>query len=128
MQKAIAFFERNVQWFALGLGGVFLLWTVYAYVAQPKASVELKDKKGQKFGPGEVESQILAGPADRINNDIRNGKIPVIDRDPVVATFTSKLNKAEKAPRVAVAIWPTPNTGQFVPTDVGPGTVTTGAV
>ena len=38
MQKPANFFEQNVQWFALGIGGLFLAWMLYAYVlAAPNA-------------------------------------------------------------------------------------------
>jgi len=44
MQKTLAFLERNVQWFALGLGGIFLLWVAYQYVFIPPASAKIGNR------------------------------------------------------------------------------------
>jgi hypothetical protein len=51
MQKTLALLEKNVEWIALALGGLFVLWSAYAYVYIPPATVQVAN---QVLGPGEV--------------------------------------------------------------------------
>lgn len=59
MEKQKNFFEQNVQWIALGLGGVFLLLMVFFYVLQRPVAVTIN---GAELGPGEVEPETIKGP------------------------------------------------------------------
>lgn len=63
MQKTLDILERNVQWIALGLGGIFLLWAVYAYVVTPPAAVDLNHAK---VGAGEMSIRTEEGPAKSV--------------------------------------------------------------
>ena len=39
MRKVLDFLEKNVQWLAIALGGVYLLWMVWSYVINPVVKV-----------------------------------------------------------------------------------------
>src|SRR6218665_403554 len=53
MQKIVDILEQHVQWIAIGLGALFVLFMTWTYVLNPVAGVE----SGQeKLGPGEVDA------------------------------------------------------------------------
>ena len=102
MQKAIEFLERNVQWFALGLGGLFLLWVVYAFVLTPPVAVSLKDQpKERKFAPGEVEDQTVNRPGLPVCESISNAAS--VECGSIAAWVTSLAMKRASATRSASA-------------------------
>lgn len=79
MQKTLDILERNVQWIALGLGGIFLLWAVYGYVVTPPAAVDINRAK---VGPGEVSFRTEEGPAKSVQtamNDSTGIQIPQLN-------------------------------------------------
>lgn len=41
MDKVLEFLEKNIEWLALGLGGLFLLWVLWAYVLTPPVQVQI---------------------------------------------------------------------------------------
>src|SRR5262245_49438726 len=52
MQKVTEWLEKNVQWLAIGLGALFMLFMTWSYVLSPVASVQI----GQdELGPGQVD-------------------------------------------------------------------------
>ena len=38
MPKIVQFLEKNVEWFALGLGALFLGWAAWTYLINPPVS------------------------------------------------------------------------------------------
>src|SRR4030095_16462349 len=61
MPKALAILEKNVEWIALGIGGAFLLWVVWAYVLTPPKTVKIAN---EEFAPGAVDDAIQRQVAD----------------------------------------------------------------
>ena len=57
MQKVVKFLEAYVQWIALSLGILWVLWMGYSYWA---SSPVVADINGQKVAPGEVEEVAVA--------------------------------------------------------------------
>lgn len=55
MKKLTDFLEQYVEWVALAVGGLFLLFMVFSYVLSDPVSVELS---GRTFAPGEVDREI----------------------------------------------------------------------
>lgn len=56
MQKFTQFLEKNAEWLALGFGGLFLLYMVYAYVFSSPVGVQMG---GQTLSLGEIDRYIL---------------------------------------------------------------------
>ncbi len=67
MQKFLALLEKNVQWFALGLGTILLLWTLYTYVLQPPVFVV---QRGQTLTAAEIDPATVKGPVMDLRHDI----------------------------------------------------------
>jgi hypothetical protein len=88
MQKQVNFFEQNVQWFALGLGGLFLLFMVFTYVlGQPvKATAG-----GKELGPGEVDPATLNGPVKQLKQEIARTDMPEIPQKDYVQSFVATI-------------------------------------
>lgn len=96
MQKTLDILEKNVQWFALGLGAIFLLWVVGAYVVKPPASVSIDRKP---LTAGEVAEYTAQGPVRDISSQIESQKtppnIPVAD---VVSSYKSTMQVPKSPP------------------------------
>lgn len=92
MQKQANFFEQNVQWIALGLGGLFLLYMVYAYVLTQPVTVSVNNKE---LGPGEVDRETLTGPIEGLKRDIRNPSIPDIPQEDYVTKFAAAIQGSQ---------------------------------
>ena len=58
MDQVKDFLEKHVQWIAVGLGGVVLLWALWAFVIQQSVGVELN---GRFTGPADVDDEVLRG-------------------------------------------------------------------
>src|SRR5919112_6763105 len=88
MQKQVNFFEQHVQWFALGLGGLFLLFMVFTYVlGQPvKATVASKE-----LGPGEVDPATVNGPVKQLKQEIARTDMPEIPQKDYVESFVATI-------------------------------------
>src|SRR5438094_7265957 len=52
MEKVTKFIEQNVQWVAIALGAVFILFMAYTYVLTPPARVNIAN---QELTAGEVD-------------------------------------------------------------------------
>src|SRR5688572_25935569 len=88
MQKQVNFFEQHVQWFALGLGGLFLALMVFKYVLSPPVKV---DVAGQTLGPGEVDPLTLNGPVTTLKREIDRREIPAIPQRDYVQAFVAAI-------------------------------------
>jgi hypothetical protein len=85
MQKVVKFLEAYVQWLALGLGALWLLWVGYAYWATKPVAVEINQVN---YGPSEIDDYVAqsGGPIDTLSHSIKGeGKTP-----PELAKFQQK--------------------------------------
>lgn len=70
MQKVVKFLEAYVQWVALGLGILWVLWMGYSYWA---SNPVVADINNEKVAPGEIEDTLLAStPIDGLDKAYRN--------------------------------------------------------
>ena len=63
MQKLTAFLEKNVEWVALGLGGLWLLYVGYAYFMSNPIGVRIEGTKLVPAGEAEPHPLIVNDPA-----------------------------------------------------------------
>ena len=96
MQKQVNFFEQNVQWFALGLGGLFLVWMLYAYVLSTPVAVDVGAHKS--VPPGEVDKLTLDGPVADLKRDIVRGEVPEIPQKDYVQNFLAAIHGSKDQP------------------------------
>jgi len=82
MKKVLDFLEKNVQWVAMGLGGLYLLWMVWAYVIN--SPVKVTGVAPGPLSPGDVDQYI----ADHVGNDLR----VAMDGNPNVTFSTPKFS------------------------------------
>lgn len=97
MQKTLDFLEQNVQWFALGLGGIFLLWSCYHYIITPPASVKIGS---EIVTPGDIANKTAGGPARELKEAMNNNTSIAIPSINVVDAFKSRM----AAPQTALAV------------------------
>jgi hypothetical protein len=69
MQKVTAFLEQHVQWIAIGLGALFCLYMIYAYVITPPAEVTIGS---ESFGPSEVDPHTAETVAAKLRSAMSN--------------------------------------------------------
>src|SRR5690348_16499745 len=86
MQKVTAILEKNVEWFALGIAGLFFLWMIYGYVVEKPVAVSVGPNAA--VSPGDVDPLILNGPAKQVSIAMENPQVPTM----VVVDFTKDLN------------------------------------
>jgi hypothetical protein len=55
LAKAKVFFENYIQFVALGIAGLVLLWVVFTYVINPEVNAEVG---GREVGPGDVDAVV----------------------------------------------------------------------
>lgn len=68
MQKFLKIAEQHVQWAALGLGGLYLLWMLWSYVGKSPLNILLTP--GRSVQPGDMEEAIADGPIKKIDMEI----------------------------------------------------------
>src|SRR5437762_6861381 len=66
MQKVVSFLEKNVQWVAIGLGGIYLLWMVWGYVLNNPAKVSVAGANAP-MSPSEVDRFIEDTTAQKLD-------------------------------------------------------------
>src|SRR5688500_16190462 len=69
MQKVTDFLEQNVQWIAIGLGVLFVLFMTWSYVLTPPAQVELG---GEMRTAGEVDEYTSEHVAKELEGKIQD--------------------------------------------------------
>lgn len=74
MKKITDFLEQYVEWVALAVGGLFLLFMVFTYVLSDPVSVELS---GRTYSPGDVDREIREQ-ASRLEERINPRGEPVV--------------------------------------------------
>lgn len=116
MQKQISFFERNVEWFALGLGGLFLLFMVYQYVL----NVPVKETvDGKELTAGEIDKATMEGPVEKLRIEIANTNMPRIRQGEYVQRFVAMIQgSSQRLPQLAgTQIASHPMTNDLIATD-----------
>ncbi|HEX4793039.1 MAG TPA: hypothetical protein VH370_04560, partial [Humisphaera sp.] len=93
MQKFLKILENNVQWVALGLGGLYLLWMVYGYVLNSPVAVTI-DKT--VLGPDSAVQYIQEKKGVQLDAAIRGTETVQIPTTDVLAPYLAKLGE-EKA-------------------------------
>ncbi len=72
MNKVKDFVVKNAQWIAISVGGLWLLYMIYAHVlASPTATVEVKGAP-QPLGPGAVDEYVKTAAIDPLKSGIAN--------------------------------------------------------
>ncbi len=112
MQKVMKFVESYIQWLALGLGLLWVLWVGYAYWVSPPTFTTI----GQtKYGPSEVDDFVNReqGPIDKLTRGVKGeGKIPpellihVGNPPKYVETLKEKMSLDDYTPPVLASMWP----------------------
>lgn len=99
------FFENHAQWIALGIGGIILLWAVWAYVLSPGHLRYEVD--GRVVGPGGVDPELRRGPAQQLEQAIQQrGRAPQYPEPNFPAIFNRYLALADDPPQIASAVMP----------------------
>ena len=118
MQKTLDILERNVQWFALGLGGIVLLWSVYHYVVTPPASVDIS---GRKATPGEVAQRTADEQVRPLQQQIASESAPPTPQIDLVQPFQVAMNSTDAKPIEVAAFNSLIGSGLIKQPGEGPG-------
>src|SRR6188474_1612090 len=87
MQKVTELLEKNVEWIAIGLGALFLLFMTWSYVLTPVATVKVGEAD---LGPGEVDVYTEEHVGKRLQDAINdNAKLAT-----TVPSYTKAFNDA----------------------------------
>lgn len=113
MQKFTEFLEKNVEWIALGLGGLFLLWVVWAYVITPPVTVRVGSRDDLTLG--EVDRYVRDNIANKLKQAIDNPQKPDVDVPRLDEAFARLMDWQGKQPSVYrdmmfAVLLPTPDT------------------
>ena len=89
------FFEKHVQWIALGLAGVWLLFVGWTYgVNRPEVEIG-----GQKFSPASVDEHIRDTDMNALAAKLGNSNVPAMDVPDFTEAFASAMNGQPKSDR-----------------------------
>lgn len=99
MDKVKDFLERYVQWVALGIAALFLVWALYSYLPGVNTPVTVALKNGTVLPPGEADQQILTEVAAPLESEINStAALPKIDVPAYGTVVRDRLNAAPAAP------------------------------
>src|SRR5688572_5737534 len=87
MKKYLELVERHVQWLALGLGVVYLLWMAYSYLLQPPVSQDVPGRGPQTLSS--IDPTILEGPVQQLQLAMKDKTRPTI----AVRKFTNDFKE-----------------------------------
>jgi hypothetical protein len=95
MKKIVDFLEKHVQWVAVGIGGLYLLFTLWGYVINDPLKTDLQ---GQTVDLASVNDVILEGPGQKLQQDIAStAKVPGLNQRPqYVAKFVDGMKVDRK--------------------------------
>lgn len=88
MKQYTELLEKNVEWLALAIGGIFLLLVVWAYIIVPPATAKIG---AQSYPLGEVDQQILRGPASQLRLAIEQPGKTNLNFPEVVSIFRNEM-------------------------------------
>src|SRR5215217_9106875 len=119
MEKVVNFLEKHVQWIALGLAAVVLLFMTWTYVVQAPVTVSVE---GKTLTPGEIDEATVKGPVAQysLKKNVPPNLDPFITPD-FVKPFQQKFNPAE----TAVALFDKIAADRYLAADYVPGSDTT---
>src|SRR5438045_1573743 len=119
MRKVLDFMEKNVQWLAMGLGGVYLLWMVWSYVINPQVKVTGVDPQSA-LAPGAVDEYIAEHNAAKLDEAMKRER-PAQFAAPDFSKMLVEITDPKPVPDLTVA-WVNSTAVQFVPgPNIGPG-------
>src|SRR5436309_1106181 len=98
MQKVVVFLEKHVQWLAIALGAVYLLWMVWSFVLNDPTTVKLAD--GTSASPGKVDQHIYEDSATKLQGQMQHEvpvKIPVPELNDILVAFNQQPNSTALA-------------------------------
>jgi len=101
MQKLTAFLEKNVEWVALGLGGLWLLYVGYAYFMSNPIGVRIE---GTKLVPAGEVDQVVDKQVDKLKQRMEDKAPNMPLKDPVKA-FADTINNTSFQPTVLAGVW-----------------------
>lgn len=99
MKKLLDLLEQKLQWIALGLGVVYVLYMAWAYLVSPPVKVELSG--GREVGPGDVDTVIHEEIASDLDRRMSGGSAPKIEVPSPLATFVETVEYKGQAPPTA---------------------------
>src|SRR5439155_27355897 len=103
MQKVTEFLEKNVQWVAIGLGALFVLFMVWTYVINPPAQVTIA---GQQLGPGEVDPYTEEHVAQQLDSEMNKGGTITLVVPRHVQKFKDAMSWKDAVPLSGIAeVW-----------------------
>lgn len=70
MNKFLELLEQHCQWIAIGIGGLFLAWMLYASVLVNPAAVQNSKKPDELLTPGEIDRDVKKDFADPLQRQI----------------------------------------------------------
>src|SRR3954465_8790441 len=112
MQKVLAFLEKNVQWLAIGLGGIFMLFMVWTYVINNPAKVTIPGAGETRYAPGDVDQFVYNNSADKLQREIDNPRTVALPNPKYDQILNDILNPAP-VPALA-ANWSTSPTAPLI--------------
>lgn len=106
MQKAVKILEKNAEWIALGLGGLFVLLIVWKYVLTPPTITV-----GGKVAHASDVDQVVADAAAALKRDMDRTDYPAMPKIEFAERFVSSM-KPTMRPTLAVAPFNSPPAAQ----------------
>jgi hypothetical protein len=104
MKKVLDILEKNVQWFALALGALFVLWMAYTYVITPPVNVKIGQ---QELSPGKVDKYIENNVVTELTTKMNDPRSPTLSAPTYVKSFQDEMSYAGKPSGLAL-VTPTP--------------------
>jgi hypothetical protein len=103
MQKIVRFLESSVEWVALAIALVFLGWCAFYYLLSDPVSRQME---GHTVNPGNVDSIIDQGSAERLRAIIGNAQVPSFTVEDFTVAIDSQLRMDPyKPPEVASGVF-----------------------
>ena len=90
MDKITGFLEKYVQWVAVGLGALWLIYMGWSFVLTPPAQVQGPD--GSAMTGGELDKATAEGVARNLEQAINNAHVPDMQVDDFAQRFVDKMS------------------------------------
>jgi hypothetical protein len=111
MQKFLKVLEQNVQWIALGLGGIFLVWMVWAYLLNEPAAIKVGTKE---LHPENIDEEIYNDNGKKLTQVMNHTdpvEMPISD---VLTPYLARLDEKDaKTPTLASSFGGTRGGGEY---------------
>jgi uncharacterized membrane protein YgcG len=104
MKKVLDFLESNVQWVALGLGVIYVLWMAWSYMITSPVAVTVNNTP---MSPGQVDRYIVQNVVTELESRISHAGVPRMDEPKWVAAFQENMSyKGREAVALANPMFP----------------------